>query len=150
MIGDIATALGLLLTIWVLLVARRARRAADEARTAVRQGNLADELENASRKIQQVGIFVMSQEWNTVRYVTDDVLAACQIARARLGHLLPPASQNKLLNTMEIVRSIAQQSSAEDVSEARRRRISAAQLRASQLINEILGDARRIQDEREA
>jgi len=57
-VGTIAGVIGLILSVYVVIVARGAREAAEAARSLGQKRNLVEELENANQKIQQVGNFI--------------------------------------------------------------------------------------------
>jgi hypothetical protein len=57
-IGTLASVIGLGLGVYVIIVARGAREAAQAARVVARRRNLVEELESASQKVQQVGNFI--------------------------------------------------------------------------------------------
>jgi hypothetical protein len=60
-VGTIASVAGFFVGLWVLMVARGAKRAADETKNLAQTKNLVEELEHACEKIQQIGIFARSQ-----------------------------------------------------------------------------------------
>jgi len=58
--GTLAGVAGFGLSIWVLVVARGARDAAQAARTLAQRRSLVEELEGAFQKVQQVGNFIQT------------------------------------------------------------------------------------------
>ena len=75
LIGVVASVAGFLLSLYVLKVAKGARRAAEEARALARKRDLVEELGDASQKLQQVGNFLQRGEWLGVQIRTAEVLA---------------------------------------------------------------------------
>lgn len=139
--GNIASAWGLAIGVYVLIVAQGARRAAEQARQLGRARGLLEELEEANKKIQQVGVFIGQRRWDLVNHVAREVLVRCRGIVARWNDL-PEASSNTLLKAIVLVRSIAESAMA-NVSEEQRekhaRRLARAQLDAAELLSTALG-----------
>src|SRR5258708_29703618 len=96
-VGAVASVAGLLLGIWVLVVARGARQAAKEARSLARRRDLVEELQDVSQKLQQVGTFLQQQEWLGVQIRTTEILVNCRSAMARWSDQLSIQRRNVVL-----------------------------------------------------
>jgi hypothetical protein len=82
-IGTVVSVGGVGLSIWVLIVAKGAKRAADAANAAARKRNLVEELESAAQKIQQIGVLIQQEEWVAAQMRIDEVFASCRTTLAR-------------------------------------------------------------------
>jgi hypothetical protein len=145
-VGGAASVIGLVITVWVLFVARSARRAAEEASALARKRNLVEELDDASHKLQQVGIFLHQQEWFGIQLRIDEVAAICRAALTRWPDHLNEARKNDVLTAVQLTRSIASLSAeltGREPSAVETRRLKSTHSRASELINDALGEARR-------
>ena len=149
--GSIASVLGLAVSVWVLVVARRAKKAAEEARSVARRRNLVEELDSAEHKLQELGTFLQQEEWVGVQIRTAEILAICRSAMTRWSDHLPEGRRNDVLTAVQLIHSIATKvaevSSAEHIAPADKKRLVATHLKASGFLNDALGEARR-QDER--
>jgi hypothetical protein len=149
--GAIASALGLITSIWVLLVARGARAAAEQARSVARRRNLLEELDAAEHKLQELGTFIQQEEWVGIQIRTAEILAECRSAMTRWSDQLPEERRNDVLTAAQLVHSIATRASELSVADrllpADKKKLVGAHLKASGLLNDALGEARR-QDER--
>jgi hypothetical protein len=63
LVGTLASSIGLGVSVWVLVVAQGAKKAAEEARTIARRKNLLEELGVAEHKMQELGVFLQQEEW---------------------------------------------------------------------------------------
>ena len=86
-VGTVVSIVGLGFTIYVLWVAKGAKKAAEEARQAVLSGtrkrSLIEELEDVRRMIQQVGNLIQQEEWTAVHMQTEEIVGTCNAAMAR-------------------------------------------------------------------
>jgi hypothetical protein len=82
-IGTVASVLGFGLGIWVLIVAKGAKQAAEAARSWARKRTLAEELNLAKQYIEQVGDFLNTQEWMAVRIRSQEVMTRCRESLTR-------------------------------------------------------------------
>jgi hypothetical protein len=149
--GNLASVVGLSVSVWVLIVAQKAREAAEEARALARLKVLVEELDEASSKIQQLGIFLREQKWDLVQLRIEEILGSCKSVLARWGDHLIGDSRNNLLKASNITRSIALvagKSSVRQLTEAERLRMSSGQIRAAELISTALGEARKVEERR--
>jgi hypothetical protein len=148
-IGTLASVFGLGAGIYVIIVARGAREAAQAARAFARKRNLVDELEGASQKIQQVGNFIHQEQWVAVRMRTEEILAACKVTLTRWPDQLSADRRNEVINASTLMRSIAMaiaDPTNGQMTSQQKRKITDAHIRASGHINSALGEARRAEE----
>ena len=143
--GNLASVFGLGVSVWVLLVAQKAREAAEEARAFARLKSLLEELASANNKIELVGVFLRGRKWEIVQLLTDEALSACRSALARWGdHLIE--SRNDLLNICTLFRSISDNCASFETrqyTEEEWQQTMRAQREARELISIVLGQVRR-------
>jgi hypothetical protein len=145
-VGGIASVLGFGLTIWVLIVAAGAKKAAEDARTLARRRNLVEELDEASHKLLEIGIFLHQQQWFGIQLRIDEVAAICRSAMTRWSDHLPEERRNDVLKAVQLIRSISAVSAElarREPSSAENKKLKTIHSRASELINDALGEARR-------
>jgi hypothetical protein len=145
-IGGVASVFGLIITVRVLFVARGARKAAEDARTLARRRNLVEELDDASAKLQQIGIFLHQQQWFGIQLRIDEVAAICRSAMTRWPDHLPEERKNNVLTAVQLMRSIAALSaelSVREPSSAETKKLKTTHSKASEMINDALGEARK-------
>ena len=143
-VGGAASVIGLAFTVRVLFVARDARKAAEEARSLARRRNLVEELDDASHKLQQIGIFLHQQEWFGIQLRIDEVAALCRSAMTRWPDHLPEERKNDVLTAVQLLRSIAGLTAAlvgREPTQTENRKLTTTHSRASELINDALGEA---------
>jgi hypothetical protein len=146
-VGAIASAAGLAVGIWVLSVASGARQASEEARKLARQKDLVEELEQASERIQQMGLFAKSQQAHIVQLRANEVIVACSSVLTRWPDHLGRDAKNALLTARTKIHSIASVvSQSAQPSERQWKAIASDQLEVAQLIAGALGDARRTEE----
>ena len=144
LIGIASSVAGLLIGIWVLIVATGAKKAAEGARVLARKRNLVEELDDVSYKLQQLGNFIQQQQWVGVQIRTDEILAVCKTATTRWSDHLSEEHMNGILTAISLIQSIATQSaevSERDLAPAEKKRLTNTHLRASGLINSARGEA---------
>lgn len=145
-IGGIASIVGLGVSIWVLIVAQGAKEAAEEARAIARTRNLTEELDEASHKLQQVGIFLQQEEWFGIQLRIDEIAAICRTAMTRWSDHLPEERRNDVLSAVQLMRSIARLSadlSGRQPTSIEIKKLRTTHSRASELINDTLGEVRK-------
>jgi hypothetical protein len=145
-VGGTASVIGLGVSLWVLSVATDARKAAEEARSLARRRNLVEELDDASQKLQQIGIFLHQQQWFGIQLRIDEVAAICRSAMTRWSDHLPEERKNDVITAVQLMRSIATLSadlSGRQPSSAETKKLKTTHSRASELINDALGEARK-------
>ena len=151
-IGTLASVIGLGIGAYVIVVARGAREAAQAANALGRKRNLAEELESASQKIQQVGNFIQQGQWVPVRMRTEEILASCKVALSRWPDHLSESRKNEILSAASLMQSItlAVGSCTEsEMTGPQKKKIRDAHIRASGHISSALGEARR-EEERDS
>lgn len=145
-VGTVASVLGLGIGIWVLIVAKGAKDAADAARAWARKRTLAEELNQAKQHIEQVGDFLSKQEWMAVRIRSQEVMTLCRESLTRWPDGLSAPSRDDILSASRLVHSIADKAASPDANlfrPADLKRLSTTQLRAAEFISGALGEARR-------
>jgi hypothetical protein len=145
-VGAIASILGLLVSLYVLRIAKAAKKAAEEARALARKRNLVEELGDASQKLQQVGNFLQQQQWVPVQIRTAEVLLICREAMTRWSDHLTEERRGGVLTAMTQVQSIATQLAEigqRELTPKEKRNLATAHLRAAGHISAALGEARR-------
>src|SRR4030095_382929 len=83
--GDVASVCGLGVSVWTLWVATKAREAAVAARAEARRRSLAEELRDAHRKAEQVGIFLVQQKWDIVFLRSQEITGVSALILSRWG-----------------------------------------------------------------
>jgi hypothetical protein len=129
--------------------AQSAKEAAKEARGLARRRSLMEDLEDVSHKLQQVGIFLQQQEWFAVQLRIDEIAATCRSAMTRWSDHLQEGTRNNVLTSVQLIRSIARQTSDfadREPSLEEIRKLSKAYSNASDRINAALGEARRLEE----
>jgi hypothetical protein len=116
-------------------------------------GTLAEELEQARKNIEQVGDYLNKKEWMAVRIRAQEIMTSCRESLTRWPDGLSENRKNDVLSASALVRSIADEAAAPDVSEfrlAKLKRLSNTQLQAAELLSGALGEARnRVEEEGE-
>jgi hypothetical protein len=107
--GAVASAVGLGFTIYVLRVAKDARRVAEEAREAALSGtrrrSLIEDLEDVRRMIQQVGTLIQKEEWMAVHMQTAEIVGTCKSAMARWGDGLTIETRDGVITAGNLLQS---------------------------------------------
>ena len=135
--GNIASVWGLGVTFYVLFVAKGARRAAEDARSAEKLRTALAGLEDAANKCTQVGQFARDQKWDLVELRAQEVMACCRTTLAAWGD--NPAlteSRKKLNEVATLMRSIIEESRNDNVS---RKTILDAQLNSDEKLSVVVG-----------
>jgi hypothetical protein len=144
-VGTLASLAGFGLGLYVLHVAKDARSAARDARVLARKRNLAEELGQAQRNIEQVGDYLNKREWMAVRIRAQETMASCRETLTRWPEGLSEERRNDLLSASSLLHSIADEAAAPDASDfkpAKLKRLSNTQLHAAELLSSALGEAR--------
>jgi hypothetical protein len=143
--GTVASAAGVALGLYVLHVAKGARSAAEDARVLAGKRNLAEELEQASQYIQQVGDYLQKREWTAVRIRAQEIMTGCRQSLTRWPDGLSEARRDDVLSVSSLVHSIADEAGSPDVNDfkaVKLKRLSSTQLQAAALLSNALGEAR--------
>jgi hypothetical protein len=151
LIGTAASIVGIIITVCALRAAKGAREAARAAARAAeltaRRRNLVEELDDISSKLQQLGHFLGQEQWVAVQIRTEEILSICSAALKRWSDQLPLERRNEVLRATELVHSIATRSAQFSLQQSPtpidRRRLADTHLKASELLNGALGEARR-------
>jgi hypothetical protein len=151
--GAIASVVGLGFTIYVLCVAKDARRAAEEAREAALSGtrkrSLIEDLEDLRRMIQQVGTLIQQEEWMAVHMQTAEIVGTCKSAMARWGDGLTIETRDGVVTAGNLLQSVAAKSSEygdRELTMPEKNKLTSVYLRATGLIHTALGEARRLEE----
>ena len=154
-INGITGVVGFGLTIWAIVIAKGARKAAQEAREAAllaaRRRSLIEELEYMRRLIHQVGTLIQQEEWHAVQMQTVEIVGACKSAMARWGDGLSEQTRNGVLTASTLLGSVAAKSSEyanRAVTTPEKNKLTSTHLRASGFVHDALGEAHRL-DERD-
>jgi hypothetical protein len=135
--GGIASVWGLGVSIYVLFVAKGARKAAEEARSIEQVRTVLEELEAGAEKIGHLGLFAHGSNWDLVRLRAEEVMTSCRTIVARWGD--DPVfrdSRNKLLMVATLMRSIIEEANKDTVDSGR---VIEAQLNASEKLSAVVG-----------
>jgi hypothetical protein len=149
--GVVASIAGVIITLYTLRAAKGAREAAQAAARAAeltaRRRNLVEELDDVSSKLQQLGHFLGQDQWIGVQIRTAEILSVCSAALKRWSDQLSEERRDEVLQATTLVHSIGTTSakfSAQQLpTSTDRRRLADTHLKASQLLNGALGEARR-------
>jgi hypothetical protein len=151
-VGTLASVGGVFLGVWVLLTAKGAKKAAEDALEQSRRRGLVEEIEEASRKIQQIGDHSTTQEWGVVRVRADELVNCFRAILTRWPDHLSEESRNSPLTATTLVISIKRlscDSALTPLTESQRRKASQAQTRTNEILGTVLGEARRKQERNE-
>jgi hypothetical protein len=94
LIASIASIAGLGISIWTLIVATGARRAANEAREAVRKGNATEEFKNLTRIADEFLTHVEADQVPAALVRARDLMSAMSLASSRYGRFLTVDGRN--------------------------------------------------------
>lgn len=147
--GNVASVAGLIVSVWVLFVAKNAKKAAEEARSAARLKSLVEVLEDASDKHRQVGLYLRARDWNALHLLAQEVSDRCWQVSARWGDHLAPARKSNLMEAARIAGSLASfaaTASMRQLDEEQLRRASDSYQDASKLISIVLGEAQKVEE----
>lgn len=137
--GNLASVLGLAVSTATFFVARWAKEAAEQAKAEARRRNLADELEEAQRKTEQVGSYLGQEKWEIVLLRAQEVVTSCsQILRRWGTDELSEQSRDNILVAQQQAGSIvrvALRAPRIPPTEQDLRRIAGAQHKALQLLS---------------
>jgi hypothetical protein len=107
--GNFASIAGLVVSIFTLIVATKAKTAAEAAKAETRRQNLVDEIQDAQKKAEQLGAYLSQQKWEIVHLRSQEVITSCsQILRRRGKDSLSERSRNNFLVSQQQAGSIAE------------------------------------------
>lgn len=144
--GNLASVLGLIVSMATLAVATKARQAAEAARAAARRQSLTEVLQDTVRKSEQVGLFLSQQRWDIVWLRAHEVTAATSLVLTRWSEELGSGSRDNLLRCQRLsstISGVALVSSGTPPTTQQIAQMSQAQGRVAQLLNAELGQALR-------
>jgi hypothetical protein len=142
--GSIASVWGLGVSIYVLFVAKGARKAAQAAIAAERGRTVLEQLEDAAEKNSHIGLFARGGKWDLVQLRAEEVMTSCRTIVARWGDgEVLKESRNKLLMVATQMRSIVEEAGKNNASAEN---IFNAQLDASEKLSVVLGKAHKQQE----
>lgn len=144
-VGTVSSVIGLGVGVYVLIVAKGARAAAQDARVLARKRTLAEELEHAKKYIEQVGDYLQNREWMAVRIRAQEIMTSCRESLTRWPDGLSQDRKNDILNASALVRSIAEVAASPDLANikpTKLTRLTQTQLEATELLSNALGEAR--------
>jgi len=109
LVGTIASVLGLGVSLYVLGVAKDVRQAVESAELVARRRNLAEELDEVSSKLRQLGNLLQQEEWVAVQIRIDEILTICKMASTRWPDHIPEHI-DAVLTAVTLIQSIGTQS----------------------------------------
>jgi hypothetical protein len=143
--GNVASVLGLVVSFITLLVARKARDAANAAKREARRRNLSEDLQDAHAKSQQVGLFIRDAKWDTVFLRAQEISSACSLVLTRWHDELTGNSRDQITRARDQAGSIARVAmAANPPSPQQVLNISAAQRRMNESLSSELGESLRV------
>lgn len=107
--GNLASVIGLGVSVATLVVAKKAKAAADAAKFEARRQNLVDEIQDAQKRVEQLGAYLSQQKWEIVHLKSQEVISSCsQILRRWGKDSLSERSRNHFLVAQQQAGSIAE------------------------------------------
>ena len=135
-----------MISIYVLIVAIGARQAARAAQLRAQRHSAAEDLEAARSKVQEVGHFLSTNNWEVVRIRSEEISNTCQTLLGKMDDdALRRKIRNRLLVVAEIMGTLANRAAdaqALPLSPSEKSNATATQLKAGQLLSAILGESR--------
>lgn len=144
--GNLASVLGVIVSVATLVVATKARQAAEAAKAVARRQSLTEVLQDTVRKNEQVGLFLSQRRWDIVWLRAQEIAGATSIVLTRWPQELNASSKDNLLRSQRLSNSIAGVAliaSGEAPTPQALARMSQAQGRVAQLLNTELGGSLR-------
>ena len=145
--GSVASVAGLAVSIATLIVARKARAAVQAARKEARRRSLAEDLQDALTKSEQVGLFIRDSKWDIVFLRAQEIASACSLVLKRWNDELSEPSKEQILLARDQAGSIARvamRANRVPPTEQQLLNISGAQRRLNELLSGELGESLRI------
>jgi hypothetical protein len=106
--GNFASFAGLVVSVLTLIVATKAKTAAEAAKAEARRQNLVDEIQDAQKKAEQLGAYLSQQKWEIVHLRSQEVITSCSEILRRWGKdSLSEHSRNNFLLAQQQAGSIA-------------------------------------------
>jgi hypothetical protein len=144
--GNLASVVGVIVSVGTLAVASKARQAAEAAKAAARRQSLTEVLQDSVRKNEQVGLFLSQRRWDIVWLRAQEIAGVTSTVLTRWPHELSAGSKDNLLRSQRLSNSIAGVSliaSGEEPTPQAIARMSQAQGRVALLLNTELGESLR-------
>lgn len=142
--GSLASIVGLGISVWTLIVATGARKAAQEARGEARRQMLTEELQNAVYRAEQLGHHVLLRKWEIAFIRAQEVASSCSLILRRWTDTLSVPSKDRILLAQAQAGSIAKaamRANAAPPTDQQLQRIVDAQQRAFQLLSAEKGES---------
>jgi hypothetical protein len=142
--GSLASIIGLGVSIWTLIVAKGAKKAAQDAIRESRRQKLTEELQNAVYRVEQLGHHILLKKWEIAYIRAQEISSACSLVLRRWTDTLNEPSKDRILLAQSLAASIAKaamKASGTEPSEQQMQRIVASQLRAFQLLSAEKGES---------
>ena len=144
--GNLASVVGVMVSVATLAVATKARQAAEAAKAVARRQSLTEVLQDTIRKNEQVGLFLSQRRWDIVWLRAQEIAGATSIVLTRWPQELNATSKDNLVRTQRLSNSIAGVAliaSGEAPAPPVVARMSQTQGRVAQLLNTELGESLR-------
>ena len=148
-VGAVASVAGFFLSLYVLRIAKGAKKAAEEAKVLARKRDFVEELDAASQKLQEVGNFLQQRQWLGVQIRTAEVLVICREAMARWSDHLSKKRRNGVLTAMTHIQTITTQLAEigqRELTPQENKNLAEAHFKAAGHISAALGEARRLEE----
>jgi len=145
--ADLFTVAGVVISVWTLKVATKAKEAAEAAKAAARRQNLTEDLQDAQSKVEHLGNHLARQNWEVVLLLAQQATTACSQVLRRWGtDTLSRQSRDNILKSQAhvvaisnvAVRAPAVAPTAQDL-----RRLANTQQRAFQILSGELAESQR-------
>jgi hypothetical protein len=143
--GNLASVVGLVVSLAVLWVAKKAKDAAEGARSLARLKSLLEELESAGNRVQSIRAHLKDRKWDLVDLLVDQALSACRSALKRWADHLAESSRDNLVAACRLLRSILEtcvKASTGEPSDEQWRLAMNAQQEARELMSTALGQVK--------
>lgn len=142
--GNIASVWGLAVSIYLISIARGARKAAQEARSGEKARSALQDLRQAAEKNTQIGVYARSAKWDATQIRAEEVMNCCHSTVARWKD--DPGfkeSSNDLLMVATQMHSIILEAAK---SNTRATSIMSSQVTSSEKLSAVIGRVEREQD----
>lgn len=144
--GNVASVVGVGISIGILFIAKRAKAAAEDAKRESRRRNLSEDLRDAQTKADQIGIFLRDRKWDLVFLRSQEVASVCGTVLHRWTDEMNGHSQTQIRSAREQAKSISRvamqaNAPAHVPSEQQLRTVEAAQRKLSEVLSAELGAA---------
>ena len=149
--GNLASVVGVIVSVGTFAVATKARQAAEEAKAAARRQSLTEVLQDTVRKNEQIGLFLSQRRWDIVWLRAQEIAGVTSVVLTRWPHELSAGSKDNLLRSQRLSNSIAGVSLiafGEVPTPQAIARMSQAQGRVARLLSTELGESLRASEGR--